>query len=476
MAVTSIWDIKGRIYKVINYATNPEKTSEDSLDYLAALHSIEGVVEYASNRIKTEKQVYVTGINCDPDIAARQFMNTKKHWGKTDGIIAFHGYQSFLPGEVDAKAAHEIGITLANELWGDRFEVVVATHVNTGHYHNHFVLNSVSFKDGLRYYDQKKSYRLMRAVSDRLCRDYRLSVIDSPVGRGKHYSEWAAESNGKPTYRSTIRGDIDRAILAATTERDFYKTMHEMGYEFKTHGDSGIALKYPALKPPGAQGFFRFHKLGEMYTLNIIRERILQNIRKQRPFPATDQTPRQHYRYRGRYPQHRKITGLHALYLRYCYELRILQKRPASVKRLTLALREDLIKLDKYIAQTRFLVINRIETQGELEPYRLGLISKISSVTEQRRLLRNELRRVCKGGDMESTEQIKHRISGLSAELKMLRKEMAMCEDIAARSELVRAALEQLSAEKQVIRKENSEHELLRGCSRTSRSDYPERC
>ncbi len=475
MAVTSIWDIKGRVDKVINYAMNPEKTSEDSLDYLAAFHSIEGVVEYASNQLKTEKQVYVKGINCDPDIAARQFMNTKKHWGKTDGIFAFHGYQSFLPGEVDAKAAHEIGLSLANELWGDRFEVVVATHVNTGHYHNHFVLNSVSFRDGLRYYDQKKSYYLMRSVSDRLCREHRLSVIASPSSRGKHYSEWAAENNGKPTYRSTIRGDIDRAILASTTERDFYKIMHEMGYEFKTFGDSGLPLKYPALKPPGAKGFFRFHKLGEMYTLDIIRDRILQNIRKQRPFPETEQKPRRHCRYRGKYPRHKKITGLHALYLRYCYELRIIQKRPASVKRLPFALREDLIKLDKYIAQTRFLVTNRIETLDELELYKLGSSDKINSAAERRRLLRNELRRIYRGDDTESVEQIKRQISGLSAELKLLRKEIAMCEDIAARSGLVKAAVEQLSAEKQVMRKENSEHELLRGCGRASRSDHPER-
>ena len=131
MAVTAIWDIKGRVDKVISYATNPQKTDASAMQYAADLHAIERVVEYTADEMKTEKCCFVSGINCDPDQAAHQFLKSKKHWKKEGGIVAFHGYQSFRAGEVDADTAHQIGVALAKELWGDRFEVVVATHLNT---------------------------------------------------------------------------------------------------------------------------------------------------------------------------------------------------------------------------------------------------------------------------------------------------------------------------------------------------------
>lgn len=233
------------------------------------------------------------------------------------GRVCFHGYQSFKADEVTAEVAHEIGVKLAQELWGDRFEVVVATHCNTGHYHNHFVLNSVSFADGLKFDNTPADYARMREVSDRLCREYAISVIENPGGRAKNYAEWQAERSGKPTHRGTIRADIDRAILASTTERDFIQVMTEMGYQLKTRGKGGKPLKYPALKPPDAKGYFRFHKLGEGYSLEQIKERILHNLQKQVPFPEAVHRPPRHYRVRGK--PRKKVTGLRALYFRYCY-------------------------------------------------------------------------------------------------------------------------------------------------------------
>ena len=239
MAVTAIWPIKGQVGKVIDYARNPEKVHESSYEEQAALHAIDGVVEYAANEMKTEERAFVSCLNCREDAAAAQFMETKRLWGKMGGRTCYHGYQSFKADEVTAEMAHEIGVKLAQELWGDRFEVVVATHCNTGHYHNHFVVNSVSFADGYKFYNSKADYAQMRQVSDRLCREYGISVIEKPKGKSKHYAEWQAEQNGKPTYRGIIRADIDRAILASTTERDFIRVMQAMGYEFKTRGKKG---------------------------------------------------------------------------------------------------------------------------------------------------------------------------------------------------------------------------------------------
>lgn len=150
VAVTKIWKVKDRLDFTINYAVNGEKT---------------------------EKKLYVSGINCMPDTALQEMRNTKKQFFKTTGIQCFHGVQSFVKGEVTPEQAHEIGIKLAEELWGDKFQVVVSTHLNTDNLHNHFVLNSVSFVDGKRFCNTKKDYAVMRNTSDKLCDEYGLSIL-----------------------------------------------------------------------------------------------------------------------------------------------------------------------------------------------------------------------------------------------------------------------------------------------------------
>ena len=460
MAVTSIWPIKGRVDRVINYARNPEKTTEGSYEELASLHAIDDVVEYAANEMKTERRSYVSCLNCREDTAASQFMETKRFWGKLEGRVCYHGYQSFKAGEVTAETAHEIGVKLAQELWGDRFEVVVATHCNTEHYHNHFVINSVSLMDGKKFYNSPADYARMREASDRLCREYAISVIENPGGRGKNYGEWQAEQNGKPTHRGTIRADIDRAIRASTTERDFLRVMGEMGYQFKTRGQGGKPLKYPALKPPDASGYFRFHKLGEGYSLDEIKERILQNLRKQVPFPEPEHRPPRRYRVRGK--PRKKVTGLRALYFRYCYELHIIVKRPAFVKRVSFLLREDIAKLDRLDAETRFLGKRHIGTIGDLTVHREKASAEIDALTAQRQELRKELRRLHRQGDAIAADEVKGKISAISNRLKALRKEVVLCDGIAQRSGQVKENLEQLVKQKETERKEMNEHELFR--------------
>ena len=188
MATTKIWDINVRLDNVVRYVTNSEKVSLDGELY----NQLHNVIDYASNSSKTENSVYVSGINCIPETALQEMIITKKQYNKTNGILAYHAYQSFAEGEVTPEQAHEIGIKLAEELWGDRFEVLIATHLNTKHLHNHFVINSVSFKDGLKYYDNRENYALLRATSDALCEEYSLNVLKektcpkSKINYGNH--------------------------------------------------------------------------------------------------------------------------------------------------------------------------------------------------------------------------------------------------------------------------------------------------
>lgn len=272
MAVTNLWAVKSNVGAVIRYIENPEKTTSKE---------VEQVMSYIKDGSKTEEMMYVTGINCEADIAAEQFMQTKRLWGKEGGRAAYHGYQSFREREVDAKTAHEIGVELAQRMWGDRFEVVVATHCNTGHFHNHFCVNSVSFADGYKYHDTREDIRIMRGLSDLICKEHGLSVENTrkiDQDRRRNYLEWKAEHEGEPTLRSTIRDDIDAAILYSITERDFVKVMKSMGYEFVFKSDTDKELKYPKLKLPGSDRCVRLKSLGSGYEIEDIKRRIYDGM------------------------------------------------------------------------------------------------------------------------------------------------------------------------------------------------------
>ena len=154
--------------------------------------------------------------------------------------------QSFAEGEVSPELAHLIGQELAEQLLKGQFEVVITTHLNTSHYHNHLVWNSVSMADGKKYHSNAKSYFTeVRRISDDLCRKYGLSVIQTNQGKAMHYAQWKAEAEGKPTWRTAIRMDIRDAIGVSFSWSQFVKEMEKRGYTWK------LNRKYPALKTPG---------------------------------------------------------------------------------------------------------------------------------------------------------------------------------------------------------------------------------
>ena len=174
MAVTKIWTIKDSLQRVLDYAANPDKTEYDAL--ARTLH-------YAENDAKTklsESAQLVTGIHCRPDHAWEDMRAVQERFGKTDGVVALHAYQSFREGEVTPEQCREIGVALARKVWGKRFQVLVATHMNTDNLHNHFVINSVSYVDGKKYEQRRSQYAEFRAASDKLCREYGLSVVEQP--------------------------------------------------------------------------------------------------------------------------------------------------------------------------------------------------------------------------------------------------------------------------------------------------------
>ena len=246
MAYTKIFAIRARLDDRVKYAVNAEKTE------------LNEKIGYAADLVKTSSVRFVTALNCKSAETAFDVMRkTKEKFGKTGGVLGYHFIQSFAPGEVTPEQAHEIGCEFARRLFGNDFEVVIGTHLDKAHPHNHIVVNSVSRTDGHKYHSSPESYyNDVRGTSDALCRENDLSVI-APQGKGKHYAEWKAEQGGKPTVRGVIRADIDAIIHQAYTYDTFLMLLRKNGYEVRRSPNRKYTCQAPRRKagdPPGQFG------------------------------------------------------------------------------------------------------------------------------------------------------------------------------------------------------------------------------
>ena len=412
MAATRIWSIKGRLDRVINYVTNPEKT--DGSRYTdTELQALTDVIDYAEDGAKTHNKVYVSGINLSPNIARDQMVMTKLQFGKTDKILAYHGYQSFLPGEVTPDMAHEIGIKLAERLWGDRFQVLVTTHLDHEHIHNHFCLNSVSFVDGKKFRGGSKAYWVMRAESDKICTEYGLSVIENP-GKGKNHAEWKAEQEGRPTVRGQIRDELDEIIKCSYTYEQFWRILKQRGYEVKRD------VKYIALKPAYSQRYIRLKSLGANYSEEAIRQRI---IAARNGIRALDKPKSDYNAWLNKY-EPTKLHGFKALYFHYLYLFGKIRKKETP-QRVSFYMREELTKFERYQKQFRFLYDNDIETVEQLTIFKGNAENKIDELTIRRSKLYDKI---------DSNTEIK----AINAELRELRKDVRTCNNIFIDAERIR--------------------------------------
>ena len=466
MAVTSLWRVKGYIGKVLLYAENPKKTSNPEIIQVPNelnRDSLEDVIAYAGRDKATNQRQLVWGINCTAENARHEMMAVKRQFRKENGTAAYHGYQSFKEGEVTPELAHLIGIRLATELWGDRYQVLVATHLDKeSHLHNHFVINTVSFVDGIKFHRTKGDYLQMQKLSDEICREYGLSVIDNPKGKGKHYSEWQAEKRGEPTWRSIIRDDVDIAIKSSITFQQFVRALRNKGYEVERRG---VILR---LRPPGKERFVRFDTLGKNYTEGEIINRLLRQQRREHP-PQPPQPIARKAKVHGDF-RLSKVTwkGLRALYYFYLHKLRQAANQPSGYA--PFVLRDDLRKLDAVSNQTKFLFKNKLDTAEQILDYKASLEKQIDAFISERTHLRNARRRTSIVPD--ETTAMDDRIGEISKSLSALRKDICMCDSILERSLIIQKNNETL---KKTQTKEVKEHESARRSSGTNRKHGDQR-
>ena len=403
MAYTSVIPVR-RLDRAVKYVMNKEKTTAVSL---------QDALDYAANRDKTEQSCFESSYACTLETAFADMRQTKERWHKSGGVQGYHLVQSFVAGEVTPELAHRIAKEIADRVLGGRYEYVIGTHLNTGHIHSHIVWNSVSRIDGKKYHSNGKSYvTQIRAVSDELCRKYKLSVIDTENSNhvAKPYAEWLAEKNGQPTWRTAIRQDVDEAIQQSLTWRQFLNALERNGYEVR------MGRKYPILRPPGKERFVRFKTLGKRYTPEAIQTRILY---PQSYHPYVENPPTiQHGRLHSGKKPHRKLTGLRALYYRYLYELGALPRKPSCP---SYAVRQDAYKLDQRIRQMEFLSKHNIDTLEQLETHRKALQTEIGQLQTKRKQL-------------PKTDDVQLQCESVNTALKQLRQEERLCRKIAEHS------------------------------------------
>ena len=444
MAVTKIWPIKNSFAAPIIYVQNSEKTLNPNADMSEeSLQALEDVIEYAANEDKTEMKYYVSTINCNKRCARDEFAMVKKRFGKEGGIVAFHAYQSFAPGEVNPSEAHSIGVELARRLWGDRFQIVVATHVNTAAVHNHLVINSISFKDGKRFHGCRETTGMLREMSDRICQEHGLSVIKNPKGQRVNTYLYKMERAGMPTRYNVARQSIDEAIALSLTIEEFKAELRSRGYSYRFDPQR----KYWTITPPGWKKPIRIHQLGENYTRESIERRIYENDPSVRTERVRQQYHRpNHYNLRRRIDRIMGRSGLEKLYLRYCYELGYLPKYQQNPTKLHILLKEDLLKCDQYSEQAKLLSKYHVSTDEDLSLLVEKLEDKMQSVSAER----DEMRKVSRRNiPIAQIDAARDKVTKLTAELRELRKELKVCTQVQERSDHVRENLEIIDRDRQ---------------------------
>lgn len=424
MATTKIWAIKDSLSRVLQYAANPDKTTSD----------LQAVLHYAENGEKTvsddEEICFVTGVNCNADTAFEEMLSVQERYSKTGRNVAYHAYQSFKTGEIAPELCHRLGVELAQRMWGSEHQVLVATHLNTGTLHNHFVINSVNMWSGKKFNCNEGAYWRFRGLSDELCAEHGLTSIKNPKGKTPR-SIYFAEKNGEPTTFNLMREAIDYAINHSLSISEFRRIMSDQGYVVNLNS----RRTYWTIRSTNSKKCVRMVRLGEDYSNQAIQRRIYERDRE-----TAFRDNREYYRdkkllrafqpkrvlFRGSLKKVKRYTGIYATYLHYLYLMGKLpkwnQRRPLSPE-----MREAWRHLDRFSRQVTLVAHKNLNTLDDVQSFITKTDQDTKEVTELRQKIYNKLRR-CDDNDRRK-DLLKSR-DDCTTLLRQLRREKRIAETI----------------------------------------------
>lgn len=393
--------------------------------YTVIQKNLEAVINYAKNGEKTEHGILVSGVNCIPDIAYSQMMLTKKNFHKEGGRLGYHFIQSFNGKEVSAEECNDIGVELAESLWGDKYQILVCTHVDKGNVHNHIILNSVSFVDGSKYHNSKVELALVRQTNDDLCRKYGLSVIETE--KAEKESDIASSRiqnyNRNSGKMELIKQDIDEAIEKSRKYQDFVDELAYKGYYIKKSSNSlSISTPYFNRNIRLARAF------GEDYTFENIKDRIYY-----RNFQTKENKVYKVKIYEGVKIDKDllKISSFYRLYVHYLY---VFGKLPPKIhyEERTAEYYKEIDKYVKIIDEFSMINIHDIKNLEDVQNLKTKYLEEISPLKakkEEYMKLYNHIR-----NDADKMI-LKAKISHLNEDIERINKKLQTCRRIISKAE-----------------------------------------
>jgi hypothetical protein len=240
---------------------------------ITKIHPIKSTLKsslaYVLEGKKTNEGILVSSFACSPETADLEFGFTLSHCMEKGNNLAFHLMQSFKPGETDAVTAHKIGKDLADSLLNGNYEYVLGTHIDKGHIHNHIIFCAANFNNYRKFISNRKSYYLIRRISDKLCEEFGLSVVVPQSNRGNSYQEHMARKDGI-SWKTRIRKTLDLAIKGSVTYEEFLIKAQILGLEFREG-------KHLAFRHIGDDYYVNAETLGSKYRESRIKESIVSN-------------------------------------------------------------------------------------------------------------------------------------------------------------------------------------------------------
>lgn len=395
-------------------------------------NNLQAVINYGKNGDKTDNGVLVSSVNCSVENSYEEMALTKKFFHKEDKTLGYHIIQSFKGNEVSPQKANQIGKELAEELWGDKFQVVICTHINKENVHNHLILNSVSFIDGKKYHNSKSEIAFMKEASDNLCIKYGLSVVNSPRAEKERSfrQNHIAYFNRRNEKMQKIIIDIDEAIKSAKKYSDFKLSLKAKGYD--NIKDSG---KYLSIKTPYYSRNVRIDRaFGERYSVEGIKERIYYK-KKEKIHIANLNKKYNRKVYTG--PKINKFllqtSSFYRLYVHYLY---FFGKLPTKneYKELSPEYYKQKRKTNMIFEEINFLARNSFKSVKEVENYKENLEQQLPELKGKRELLWRKYKTAAENDKATILKEI----NSLSDKIDTIQAQKRACNRIIAKYEEIK--------------------------------------